>query len=615
MKTDIDSLRDSFKYGYEVYETSRLEGEHVWDLYHNRQYTDEQLAILGNRGQPAETFNVVKMFARMLVGYYSNIVNKAKALPVNVEDIPNVALMNDALDHVFRTNRFETEGDQIKLAGLLSGLLCCYVEPVDTGKRDKFGRPINKIVVHWVDETELVLDPQSRLDDYSDARFLHRYRWIGEEMVKKLAGAEKFNELVENYENLGLDYTKQASFNYGNTSFTGNYRIADQWLVVHTVCEDDNGDRWSIYWSDQTILKKEKITFRETRWPYRIQRLHTSSRPEYYGIFREVIEPQNAINQAVIKIQQMVNTEKVFVEDGAVEDLDAFTEAFNRVNGIIQVESLSGIKVEKLSREIQEQYLIIDNALNRIQKVLGINDSFLGMAFASDSGRKVKLQQNATIMSLRYVTARIEAFYRTLGEDLVGLIKQFYTANQILRVADEINGDRWVELNKPMMMTIAQNPETGEPIEEPVITPVYDPDTEEPMLDEQGRYIFAPVADQTTELQFVDFELDIESVAYNDEDEKTQLLLETMMSGQIGGMLSKINPAGFFRMSSLVTRTMRTKYTPEVANILKETGDMLAQDQAAQQDAMNAARGGGPDQGTPQSRTMKLPTNTNEGVA
>src|SRR5690606_9921976 len=116
-----------------------------------------------------------------------------------------------------------------------------------------------------------------------------------------------------------------------------------------------------------------------------------------------------------------------------------------------------------------------------------------------------------------------------------------------------------------------------------------------------------------TELQFIDFEVDVESVAYNDEDEKTQLLLETMMSGNIGAMLSKVNPAGFFRMGSLVLRTMRTKYTPEIASILKETGDMLAQDTSANADAMEAARGGSMP-GTPGSRSLKLPANTNEGV-
>ena len=68
MKAVIDDLKDSFKIGYEAFYKSRVEAQNVWNLYHNRQYNDDQIATLENRGQPKETFNVIKMFARMLVG-------------------------------------------------------------------------------------------------------------------------------------------------------------------------------------------------------------------------------------------------------------------------------------------------------------------------------------------------------------------------------------------------------------------------------------------------------------------------------------------------------------------------------------------------------------------
>ena len=37
--------------------------------------------------------------------------------------------------------------------------------------------------------------------------------------------------------------------------------------------EDDNGDTWSIYWSGNQILVKDKITFKDTKNPYRIVKL------------------------------------------------------------------------------------------------------------------------------------------------------------------------------------------------------------------------------------------------------------------------------------------------------------------------------------------------------
>ena len=79
MKTDLDTLIDSFWYGYDSYWHSRVEANEVWNLYHNRQWDSDQQAILDNRGQPKETFNVIKLFARMLVGYYSTTVNTAVA--------------------------------------------------------------------------------------------------------------------------------------------------------------------------------------------------------------------------------------------------------------------------------------------------------------------------------------------------------------------------------------------------------------------------------------------------------------------------------------------------------------------------------------------------------
>ena len=168
MKIDIQHLRDTFKIGYEAYESSKVEAGIVRDLYHNRQYTQEQLQILANRGQPAETFNVVKLFARMLVGYYSTIVNTVVISPNNPRDVDVASILNDTVNDIFIQNRFDIEGDEIKLGGLLSGLLCSYVNVVDSGKRDSFGRPINKVVAHHINESEIVLDPMSKKDDYWD---------------------------------------------------------------------------------------------------------------------------------------------------------------------------------------------------------------------------------------------------------------------------------------------------------------------------------------------------------------------------------------------------------------------------------------------------------------
>ena len=621
MKATIKECRDTFKIGYETYDGSRKEAAEVWNLYHNRHYTIEQLAILEERGQPKETFNVIKMFARMLVGYYSTVVNTAVVRPRHPRDVTTATVLNDTINFIFEENRFDIEGDQIKLGGLISGVMCANTEVVDTGKRDQFGRPINKIITHHVPDYELVLDPMSDLDDYSDAKYLHRFKWMSEDDVKTLFG-DKATEGLASYQNFTnateaeFDYkynttTNQLSFNY-TSGFSGYYRVHDNYLIVHTVMEDDEGRRWSIYWNDMTILRKTEITYRDTKWPYRVQKLHSSNQAEYYGIFREVIESQKSLNQALIQIQLMANTTKIFVQDGAVDDLETFKVAVNRVNGVIPVSNLAGIKIEQMSKELLDQYTLIDKALDRIQRVLGINDSFLGMAYASDSGRKVKLQQSATIMSLRYVTARIESFYQSLAMDIGNLARQYYKASQFLRITDNMTGQRWVEINKPMEMFSGQFDEQGQPMYKPILMEVIDPANGDVVEDSEGNILLAPVSEEGTDFEFTEFDIKIESSSYNDEDEKGQLMLESVMSGQIGQMLMQVNPSQFFKVSSLAMKTMGTKYSPQISAILDEVAQQLGGDPAQQQQAQQMAAGGGQQQG-PMSQSLKLPQNTNEG--
>lgn len=609
MKADAEDLKDSLKRGYEAFYDSRKESERVADMYHNRQYTDQQIAVLENRGQPKETFNVIKLFARMLVGYYSTIVNTVKVEPTQMSDVDIAALIHDTVNYEFKRNRFDLLGDQIKLNGLLSGLLCSYVNVRDTGKRDKFNRAVYVIDMDTVPDYELVLDPASTRDDYSDARYLHRWRWFTEDAVIKGFGKGAVAKLTEFY-----NYTDVDKADYEATHdpfYSGQFRTENSYLIVHTVMEDEDGKRWSILWHDDVILQKDEITYKECRWPYRVQRLHTSDKAEYYGIFREVLESQDAINQAIIKIQQMINTQKVFVEDGAVENVENFTQLVNRIGAVIPVLQLSKIKIDTVAREVQDQYIIVDKAFDRIQRILGINDSFLGMAYASDSGRKVKLQQSATIMSLRYITARIESFYSSLGRDMASLIKQYYTSNQVLRIADEVVGQRWIELNKPMEEFSGKFDQAGQPVMQPILTEQLDPASGEPVEDEQGNLVLAPVNTPESDISYAEVDITVEAAAFNDEDERNQLLMETMMSGNMGQMMAQVNPAGFFKIASFIARTTKTRYSPEISKVFEETASMLSQNPQASQQAQAMASGMPADQQA-MSQDLKLPTNTNE---
>ena len=563
----LEMCKDYYKISTDMYQDSINEGKEVIDLYHNRQYTAAQLEAIRRNGQPAETFNVIRMMVNAIIGYLETVVVEPEVQPRYPAESIRANIMNDTLQYTLDENDWSTIQKFMKIDGLLTGLMCVYEEVIPTGEKDELGRPLYAIQLNHIPSYQVRIDPQSKLENYSDARFIHHFTWMPEETVKKL-WPRKAEELVEYY-----NYLEDGEADWGReypNHEIGKYKYHNNYLITKTILAY-KGDIWSVVWCDETILEKKKITYKDTRFPYRVVKMSHSDRAEYYGPFRDVVETQKAINQALLQIQLLVNTSKAFVEDGAVEDIEEFRELFNRVNAVIPVNSLQGIQIEDMSRDIMQQYAIIDQALARIKMVLGINDSFLGQAYASDSGRKVQLQQMASSSQLTMIVDRVAAMIKFVGEDIVGLIKQYYVGHQILKISDPLNVYHYTEINTPLMQPTGIDPQTGMPIMQPVMVPEMDPETGDPMFDDDGNMVMIPLNDPNSDVSFAEVELKVVSTRAENANERNQLFLETFLNGPAGQILLQTNPAAYLKSAAMQVSEMGTKHSIEIAKMLIET--------------------------------------------
>ena len=137
-------------------------------------------------------------------------------------------------------------------------------------------------------------------------------------------------------------------------------------------------------------------------------------------------------------------------------------------------------------------------------------------------------------------------------------------------------------------------------------------------------------------LDIKSFEISIKPSSYDDEDEKAQLMLEVLLNGPAGEFAKQASPAHYAKMVSLNVQSMKTKYSPEIAQMYNEMAMAMGQNpefNAYMREVMSPKtaqpqQGGGGitpsgDGGSmPQggfggsggSTTGKLPQNTNEGV-
>ena len=619
MNSLLRKCHDYYKISVDQYEPTLEEGREIIDMYHNRQYTQAQIMKLKSQGSPIETFNVIKMFSNAIIGYLDTVVTSATAEPTYPSASSSAAVMNDVLQYTLTSNDWTTLEKFVKIDGLLTGLMAVYEEVVPTGEKDQFGREIFDIKLEHTPSWQVRIDPQSTREDYSDARFIHHPKWMPEETVKKL-WPKKWQELTEYYNYLDDPDAEFARVYQGHD--VGEYKDYNNYLICKTIIKE-KGKIYSVIWNDCVMLEKKEITYKDVTFPYRVVKMSKSDRAEYYGPFREIVETQKAINQALLQIQLLINTSKAFVEEGAVDDIEEFRELFGRVNAVIPVVSLQGIQIEDMSRDIMQQYSIIDQALSRIKMILGINDSFLGAAYASDSGRKVQIQQTASAAQLTSIVDRVSGMFKFVGQDVTKLVRQYYRGTQVIKIAEPLNSYHYTTVNAPMLVPQGIDPATGEPIMGPVIVPSLDPETGELETNDSGQVIMIPLNDPKTDVQFTDVDITIVATKGDNSDERNQLLFETFTNGPMGQILMNMNPSGTLRIMAMQISEYGTKHSIEIARILMETAFAIDQGQLDPtialmgvgndiQKIMGASMGGstGNSQNMPQARSGQQPGNT-----
>ena len=105
MKPTIENLQDSFAISRDVYSESDKEAQEVVDMYHNRQYTQEEIDVLAERGQPIETFNIIKSFSNAVAGYFETVVNEVQIAPRYASNPTAAFLLNDVVSYTLEEDR------------------------------------------------------------------------------------------------------------------------------------------------------------------------------------------------------------------------------------------------------------------------------------------------------------------------------------------------------------------------------------------------------------------------------------------------------------------------------------------------------------------------------
>ena len=98
---------------------------------------------------------------------------------------------------------------------------------------------------------------------------------------------------------------------------------------------------------------------------------------------------QDAINQAKLRLHNILGNVKLLVQSDAVEDILIFKNEYSVDGAVVEVENINGIKEIKQHTEYQQILNIISDARNQMKEILGFNDELLAVANNRLSGEAI----------------------------------------------------------------------------------------------------------------------------------------------------------------------------------------------------------------------------------
>jgi len=564
----LGTAQEQLKTSLEIYSDAIAVGQTVKRYMEGNHYTQQQIAELASMRRVPESYNVLLRTKRLLTGYFDEVVTTAIAKALKPDETVSSLLHNEMYAYTKRISKWDSKRSALIDDLITTGLCVPSIEVVQTEEVDNLGRAIYDIKIHHKDPKHYLLDAKSREPDYSDAKYIHEWAWISNDDCIDMYGRAKVSLLQSDHSEYqgGLLPDTTSIVTYNNMNNFTYWTDGQDYLIIKTFTKAKDGTITVLHWHGDLELKKEILDVK-TFPQIPITLLRESDTNAYYSLYRELLPSQDAINQALLQFQLLLNSNRVTIDGTAIrkDDLAEFTKKYKMVNEVLFVNKLTGIRIDSMSNDARMQIDRLYTSISFVMETIGINEAFMGQSKAGDSGRKFEGQRGASEATLKYIFTPINLMHQELLIKCIHFNSTYKQATETVRFLDDFNQDRWVTINQPFMMPTGNINANGSLEVEPVKQEVKNKNT--------GNWEISFVNENAMSLRDIAIECEIYTAPYNDTDEMERVYLESMLNGITGQLLANSSPASVLYIQGLLTKHMKTRNSERVAKLL----EMMAQ--------------------------------------
>jgi hypothetical protein len=468
--------------------SARERSERDVDYFDNKQWEAKTAKILEERGQAAVVKNKIRMKVKYLQGLEQQQRTDPRALPRTPKHDFDANDCTDALRFVVQANRY----DQVRSAVWWDLAVPGWGgNSITVEFRPPMANP--RIVVRRTRWDRMFWDPYSAEVDFSDANYLGEVVWMDkDEAVRKYgeAAAKVFDETISTAE-VGGTYDDKPK-NQTWVAYDKRYRVR----VVKMYYIDESGT-----WQFCEFTKGGYLKSGVSPW------LDDDGKPEHeyawrsayvdrdnnrYGEIRDLIDTQDQINKLASKIQHLGSVRQTFATEMALGDMSTLEmrKQLARPDGHIelgpQAEFGKNFGIIPTGDMAQAMTELLQLNLADMQEQ-GANASMQGNGSKEASGRAILANQAGGALAVSPLFDTAKSMDHETYRKIWRRIRQFWKAEEWVRVTDDDNSIRWVGLNTPETAPVV-DPMSGQPVmgpQGPMMQPVIDPMTGQPKLKNQ----------------------------------------------------------------------------------------------------------------------------------
>jgi len=429
-----------------VSENSRKLAERDRDYYDGKQLTAEEKKVLAARGQPEIIDNVIKPAIDHLHGTEVQRRTDPKALPRTPRHEQDAESITDALNFVEGKTGFDRTASACWRDKLIEGICGVDVGVEDVnGKFEVYVRPIA-----W---NRLGYDPHSVSPDFSDARYLYYLTWMDADEARAM-WPDKEAVIVQ-----AMDRPQSSTDTYDDVpryAWTDSKRKRVKICYVYYKWPSELGLLWhkAIMVGSDFVEEPQPSPYLDDtgqpECPLVFSSMYVDRDGNRYGMVRNLVTLQDAINKRQSKLLDMLNRRQVIATKGAVEDVRLAKAELAKTDGWIERTQQGEVTLVPQVDHAQGHFALLAEARASVGR-LGPAPIERGKPEGgAPSGRAVLALEQAGNVEQAPAFDEHSWFKRRVYQAIWNRIRQYWTEERWIRVTDDVNGVKFVGLNKPV---------------------------------------------------------------------------------------------------------------------------------------------------------------------